>query len=267
MGSPDFHMQVIDAIRDRFGVFVEALQRPKRQSQNSPRGVKSIQLTYTRDNRAYRDIAIDHIRNYFAMNGVGISVNGGTSRPHSDSFEDSLPFFNSKLLPPMTDSSMMETKSESAATPIKQIENGNVAGRYSAWDNIKSVRRSSLTDEQRDRLLSDLPEYLRQTGISNNRAGDVESSPSSFSRAVGTRPRSDGSTNSYASLSSKRFSGESGNYSSNSSLFEQPISRPSTSGGKSDTWGTVNSSIRQDSEPRKSIQSLFSPPEKRHGML
>ena len=263
---------------------MQVLPRPKRQSQGHPKDVIPIQFTYTRDNRAYRDIAIDHLKAYLATNGVIPGISGLPSRPHSDSFEDSLPFFNSKLLPSISDNNPLDTRPDSARdiSSIKLNDAMGPFGNQSAWENLRPMRPSSVSEDQRERMLAELPEYLRgeyfrhtvSQGSQGSRMGDRQSmygdsaldfdpSNPSFSRVVGSRPRSEVAGYPVNISPSKRYSGDSGTYSSNSSLWEQPISRPSTSGGRSDTWATV-SGLRQDTETRKAWNSAFST-EKRIG--
>ncbi|KAF3937343.1 hypothetical protein ABW19_dt0203640 [Dactylella cylindrospora] len=312
LSSTDFKHNIVDRFRIQFGVMVETVLRPKRLSQNAGKGICQIQLTYTRDNRASRDVAIDAFKEYLVAHGIMPDFQGLPVRPQSDSFEDSLPYFNSKLLQtaPMSKGSGDETNNSSTTSlplpmeklfggmslsdsPVKAPENGmpGIGGSlHHAWDAMKAKPRSSLSDEQRERLVNELPDYLRQPGILKGVAGDrsaiyadstadLDPSPVPFSRAVGTNPRAEPIGHPYSMNGiGKRNSAENnlpapiGPIGSMQTPRDVPRSRPSTAGsnisGISDSWSMISNTVPPgvsypDADSRK-VWSHFPMFEKRH---
>jgi hypothetical protein len=82
-------------------------------------------LTYTRNNAGGLKDAIDFLISQLVPHGLDAStIKGSIARPKSDSFEDSLPFFDSKLLqnaPSLhTDSPTRSTFGDGDGTPISE---------------------------------------------------------------------------------------------------------------------------------------------------
>ncbi|KAK6346791.1 hypothetical protein TWF696_006900 [Orbilia brochopaga] len=313
LSSSDFKHNVVDRFRMQFGVMVETVLRPKRLSQNSNKGICQIQLTYTRDNRASREVAIDSFKDYLVSHGIMPDFQGLPVRPQSDSFEDSLPYFPNIVFPGApTSKGGAEEPNNSSTTSLplqmekgfgalsltdspssKGLENGmpGIGGPlHHAWDAMKANKpRSSLSDEQRERLVNELPDYLRQPGILKGVAGDrnaiyadstadLDPSPVPFSRAVGTNPRADPIGHPYSMNGMKRNSGESsisgpiGPIGSMQPPRDVPRSRPSTAGsnisGISDSWSMISNTVPPgvaypDADSRK-VWGHFPMFEKRH---
>ncbi|KAF3149093.1 hypothetical protein TWF569_005173 [Orbilia oligospora] len=311
LSSTDFKHNVVDRFKMQYGVLVETVLRPKRLSQNSAKGICQIQFTYTRDNRASRDVAIDLFKDFLISNGIMPDFQGLPVRPQSDSFEDSLPYFNNKLFPtaPTPKGSDEPNNSSTTSLPLpmeklfsgvslsdspgpKAPENGmpGIGGSlHHAWDAMKTKPRTSLSDEQRERLVNELPDYLRQPGILKGTAGertsmyndstaDLDPSPVPFSRAVGTNPRSEPIGHPYSMNGIKRNSGENGLQApigpigSMQPPRDVPRSRPSTAGsnisGISDSWSMISNTVPPgvaypDADSRK-VWGHFPMFEKRH---
>ena len=78
---------------------VSSLQTPVSGDETPAPVDKRLVLAYTRNNAGGLKDAIDFLVSRLVLHGLdATSVKGGIPRPKSDSFEDSLPFFDSKLL-------------------------------------------------------------------------------------------------------------------------------------------------------------------------
>ena len=99
MGSAEFSGDILLKLRDQYVVEL-AIQQPKaEQIDGTDTIVETLLLTYTRNNAGGLKDAIDFLILGLVTHGLDAStVKGAIPRPKSDSFEDSMPYFDSKLL-------------------------------------------------------------------------------------------------------------------------------------------------------------------------
>jgi hypothetical protein len=115
MRSPEFKTDILDKLRDQH--VVEAhLKEPKTETIDGKEvQVETIHLSFTRNNAGGLKDALDFLINHLVMHGLDTStITGALPRPKSDSFEESLPFFESKLLQhtgPLVESTDSPTRS------------------------------------------------------------------------------------------------------------------------------------------------------------
>jgi len=108
----------------------------------------SLLLTYTRNNAGGLKDAIDFLISRLVAHGLdATTVKGSIPRPKSDSFEDSLPFFDSKLLqhapaPLATDSPTRSTFGDDAS------DRGSLFGKIRKPGSISSI--SSFLDRRKN---------------------------------------------------------------------------------------------------------------------
>nr|OQO15765.1 hypothetical protein B0A51_18330 [Rachicladosporium sp. CCFEE 5018] len=106
LSSDEFRHELTTKLRDQHIVEV-AIAEPKREMQGDKEvTVVKLTLSYTRNNAGGLKDAIDFLLLPFISRGLEVdNVKGAIPRPKSDSFEDNMPYFESKLLqraePPM----------------------------------------------------------------------------------------------------------------------------------------------------------------------
>jgi len=101
--SAEFRTEVMPKLREQYVVDVIVLQPkteiPEGAQSSNPRIMESLIMRYTRNNAGGLKDAIDFLTLKLVAHGLdGNTVRGAIPRPKSDSFEDSMPFFDSKLL-------------------------------------------------------------------------------------------------------------------------------------------------------------------------
>ncbi|KAF2402013.1 KH domain protein [Trichodelitschia bisporula] len=96
--SPQFHTEVIETLHTRYCIDVRLSQdfRAPEDAANS----ECLILNYTRNNAGALKDAIDWLIEQLVTKGLDVNsgVKGVIPRPKSDTFEEALPFFDSKLL-------------------------------------------------------------------------------------------------------------------------------------------------------------------------
>jgi len=97
--SAEFHGDILQKLNDQYVVEL-AIQQPKtEQVDGTDVLLETFLLTYTRNNAGGLKDAIDFLILSLVTHGLNAStVKGAIPRPKSDSFEDSMPYFDSKLL-------------------------------------------------------------------------------------------------------------------------------------------------------------------------
>jgi len=132
--TPEFYNELRQKLRDQYEVDVHANPEvnslPKSATASVERIVSPSEgrlvLTYTRNNAGGLKDAIDYLISQLVPHGLDAStVKGAIPRPKSDSFEDSLPFFDSKLLqnaPSLhsTDSPTRSSFADGDSTPVSE---------------------------------------------------------------------------------------------------------------------------------------------------
>lgn len=102
VASHDFRTDVLQKLREQYVVEL-LVQRPKTEpiegNAGETRTMENLLLTYTRNNAGGLKDAIDFLSMKLVGHGLDAStMRGAIPRPKSDSFEDSMPYFDSKLL-------------------------------------------------------------------------------------------------------------------------------------------------------------------------
>ncbi|KAF2732141.1 hypothetical protein EJ04DRAFT_441596 [Polyplosphaeria fusca] len=116
MRSPEFKADILDKLRDQHVVEGHLKDTQTETIDDKEQQVETIHLSFTRNNAGGLKDALDFLINHLVMHGLDTStiIRGALPRPKSDSFEDSLPFFESKLLQraePPVDSTDSPTRS------------------------------------------------------------------------------------------------------------------------------------------------------------
>jgi len=99
--SAEFMNEVVDKLRTQYEIdlHVNGLSSAAAADAAQSTKTESLTLSYTRNNAGGVKDAIDYLTAALIAHGLDITtVRGAIPRPKSDSFEDSLPFFESKLL-------------------------------------------------------------------------------------------------------------------------------------------------------------------------
>ncbi|KAL2352471.1 hypothetical protein BJ546DRAFT_210609 [Cryomyces antarcticus] len=129
--SSEYHNDVLQKLRDQYVVDV-TVNEPKQETiDNKEILVEGVLLTYTRNNAGGLKDAVDFLISRLVAHGLeATTIKGTIPRPKSDSFEESLPFFDSKLLqraepPVVTDS------------PTRSTFAGDEAEQRSLFDKIR----------------------------------------------------------------------------------------------------------------------------------
>ncbi len=97
--SPEFQQDVVEKLKSQYvvEVYLNLPQRGTPDATESPE--ENLLLAYTRNNAGGLRDAIDFLTSRLVAHGLDAStIRGAIPRPKSDSFEESLPFFDSKLL-------------------------------------------------------------------------------------------------------------------------------------------------------------------------
>jgi hypothetical protein len=96
--STDFDSAVRQKLKHQYEVYI-VLRGEFKPTESTETTEERLLLTYTRNNAGGLKDAIDFLVSCLVPHGLeAATVKGAIPRPKSDSFEDSLPFFNSKLL-------------------------------------------------------------------------------------------------------------------------------------------------------------------------
>lgn len=103
--SQEFQDEVVSKLKSQYVVDVRPHEIRQSTPDSSDTAIEGLILNYTRNNAGGLKDAIDFLITRLVAHGLDAStVKGAIPRPKSDSFEDSLPYFNSKLLPKTTPS-------------------------------------------------------------------------------------------------------------------------------------------------------------------
>ncbi|KAL2052052.1 hypothetical protein ABVK25_007744 [Lepraria finkii] len=152
--SNDFQTEVRQKLKSQYEVdlLVRNESKPAEESETSE---ERILLAYTRNNAGGLKDAIDFLVSCLIPYGLdATTVKGAIPRPKSDSFEDSLPFFDSKLLqnapaPLGTDSPTRSTFGDDAS------DRGSLFGKIRKPGSISSI--SSFLDRRKNQSSSPGP--------------------------------------------------------------------------------------------------------------
>ena len=98
--SADFQKEVVEKLKSQYGVElnVHGLSSADAAEDAQSSETETLTLSYTRNNAGSLKDCIDYLTTQLVAHGLdATTVKGAIPRPKSDSFEDSLPFFDSKL--------------------------------------------------------------------------------------------------------------------------------------------------------------------------
>lgn len=157
----------------RRGSILDDLKTDKTEESKSPKDKETTEerllLAYTRNNAGGLKDAIDFLVSRLIPHGLdATTVKGAIPRPKSDSFEDSLPFFDSKLLhnavPLGTDSPTRSTFGDDAS------DRGSLFGKIRKPGSISSI--SSFLDRRKNQPNSP-GSFFKQASSNASRASLV----------------------------------------------------------------------------------------------
>lgn len=165
----EFHNEVVQKLKDQYEVDLHLRDSPtiKEESTSSQ---ERILLSYTRNNQGGLKDAIDFMVSCLIVHGLdATNVKGAIPRPKSDSFEDSLPFFDSKLLqnapaPISTDSPTRSTFGDEVS------ERGSIFDKLRKPGSISSI--SSFLDRRKNQSSSP-SSFFKQASSNASRASLV----------------------------------------------------------------------------------------------
>lgn len=98
--SAEFQKEVVEKLKTQYGVelHVQGLSSAAAADDAQSTETETLTLCYTRNNAGSLHDCIDYLTTQLVAHGLDAStVKGAIPRPKSDSFEDNLPFFDSKL--------------------------------------------------------------------------------------------------------------------------------------------------------------------------
>ncbi|KAL1608060.1 hypothetical protein SLS60_002999 [Paraconiothyrium brasiliense] len=158
--SADFKTDVLDKLRDQHVVDAHVKEAQTETAEDGKElQIETLHLSFTRNNAGGLKDALDFLINNLVMHGLDTNtIRGALPRPKSDSFEESLPFFESKLL-------------QRAEPPV---------------DSTDSPTRSHFGDEERPGMLDRLrkPGSMSSfTSLFNSRRNGTNSPGSLFKHA------------------------------------------------------------------------------------
>ena len=98
--SAEFQAEVVDTLKAQYGVELQVYQQSSARAgdDSEQTDTEKLTLSYTSNNAGALKDCVDYLTTQLVAHGLDAStVKGAIPRPKSDSFEDSLPFFDSKL--------------------------------------------------------------------------------------------------------------------------------------------------------------------------
>ena len=130
--SAEFKSDILVKLKEQHVVDCKIKEPQKEMVDGKEQRVETLELSYTRNNAGGLKDAIDFLINHLVMKGLDASaIRGAIPRPKSDSFEDSLPFFESKLL------QRAEPPVESTDSPTRSIFGDEAGERSGMFDRLR----------------------------------------------------------------------------------------------------------------------------------
>lgn len=148
LSSNEFSMDIAQKLKDQYVVEV-AINEPRKQTEHDREiTVEHLVLNYTRNNAGGLKDAIDFLLLPLMARGLDQSaVKGAIPRPKSDSFEDNMPFFESKLLqraePPVTTESPTRATFGDDSTARSIFDKLRKPGSMSSFTSFMERRRKN----------------------------------------------------------------------------------------------------------------------------
>lgn len=146
--TPEFQTEVAEKMKTQYVVEVHINNQAQQQNgEGSEPEMESLILSYTRNNTGGLKDAIDFLVNRLMAHGLdGATIKGVIPRPKSDSFEESLPFFESKLLhnatPVATDSPTRSTFGDDAGEQNGFFSRIRKPGSMSSFSSFMERRKN-----------------------------------------------------------------------------------------------------------------------------
>lgn len=128
--TADFQSEVVNKLRTQHEIdlIIHGLSSAAAADASAQSGSETMTLSYTRNNAGGLKDAIDFLTGHLSNHGLDVStVRGAIPRPKSDSFEDSLPFFDSKLL----------HRAEPGESPTRSVFNGEDSSSTSFFGKLR----------------------------------------------------------------------------------------------------------------------------------
>jgi hypothetical protein len=146
--SQEFRADILDKLKSQHEVEAQLLQAQMENVDGQETQIEAFHIVFTRNNAGGLKDAIDFLLNHLVMHGLDTNtVRGALPRPKSDSFEDSLPFFESKLLQraePALDSTDSPTRSHFGDDePRGMLDRLRKPGSMSSFTSIFNGRKNT----------------------------------------------------------------------------------------------------------------------------
>lgn len=149
MRSSEFQNDVLEKMKDQYVVEVHLKQPHQESPDGSDHQIEGLVLSFTRNNAGGLKDAIDFLVNKLVMHSLDANtIRGAIPRPKSDSFEESLPFFDSKLLQraePPVDTTDSPTRSHFGDDPAERsgfLDRLRKPGSMSSFTSILERRKN-----------------------------------------------------------------------------------------------------------------------------
>ncbi|EUC32469.1 hypothetical protein COCVIDRAFT_30189 [Bipolaris victoriae FI3] len=147
--SAEFKAEILDKLKTQHEVDAQLQPAQTETIDGKEEQVEAFHIVFTRNNAGGLKDAIDFLLNHLVMHGLDTNtVRGALPRPKSDSFEDSLPFFESKLLQraePAVDSTDSPTRSHFGGDdePRGMLDRLRKPGSMSSFTSIFNGRKNT----------------------------------------------------------------------------------------------------------------------------
>ena len=169
--SGDYQTEVREKLKSQYEVDLN-LRTDSKPAEDEGPSEERLLLAYTRNNAGGLKDAIDFLVSRLIPHGLDAStVKGAIPRPKSDSFEDSLPFFDSKLLHNAT--ALLGTDSPTRSTfGDDASDRGSLFGKIRKPGSISSI--SSFLDRRKNQSSSPGSQtFFKQASSNASRASLV----------------------------------------------------------------------------------------------
>lgn len=135
-------------LRDQYVVEVVVQQPKQEQIDGNDVTIETLLLTYTRNNAGGLKDAIDFLILGLVTHGLDANtIKGAIPRPKSDSFEDSMPFFDSKLLqraePPVSTESPTRSQFDNGSDHRSIFDRLRKPGSMSSFSSFLDRRKNN----------------------------------------------------------------------------------------------------------------------------
>ena len=159
--SEQFKPDVEEKLKAQYEVDLH-VNRGNRAPEKADRPTESLLLTYTRNNAGGLKDAVDFLISRLVAHGLdATTIKGSIPRPKSDSFEDNLPFFDSKLLQHAP--APLVTESPTKIPPVEETTERSIFDRLRKPGSISSI--SSFLERRKNH--SNSPGSVFRNGSSN----------------------------------------------------------------------------------------------------